>query len=286
VRVCPSANAVSIAQNRLNEKHFFSQIGLSPVPYADVIQAEDITEEKIKHLLPGILKISRNGYDGKGQMTVSSLDEVYSAFESFGNVACVLEKRVEFVQEVSIIAARGLLGDCVFYPLSENIHRNGILDTSMVPARVSQAVVNQVNEAARQILTHLDYVGVLGIEFFVMKDQTIYVNEMAPRPHNSGHYTIDACPHSQFDQQVRALVGTTLAPAIQTQPVVMINLLGDLWPTLSHRWNHILAADNTKLYLYGKESPRTGRKMGHFTCMANTIEKALEQAVDIQNSIK
>jgi 5-(carboxyamino)imidazole ribonucleotide synthase len=279
VRVRPNAHAVSIAQDRSREKHFLQQTGeqstprFSPAPYADIASLDDCQQADIDNLLPGILKVSRCGYDGKGQIRVQTRADLIAAFNQLGQQACVLEKMLNFVKEVSVIAVRGADGQTVAYPCGENIHTQGILDINIVPARVASGVSERAQHIATTIATALDYVGVVGVEFFVMPDESLIVNEIAPRPHNSGHYTIDACAHSQFDQQVRALVGATLANPRLLSPAVMVNLLGDAWPEVELCWHEIINAGdvfaNTHLHLYGKREARVGRKMGHFTCLAN-----------------
>jgi 5-(carboxyamino)imidazole ribonucleotide synthase len=210
--VSPAAVAVAIAQDRIAEKAFIRDCGIATAPYVPVLAADDLRRAD-PALLPGILKVARLGYDGKGQARVATLDEALAAFDAFGGLPCVLEKRLDLELEVSVVVARGFDGQCVVYPTSENVHVGGILATSTVPARVSQDIAARAEAATRTIARELGYVGVLCVEFFVLGDSSLTVNEMAPRPHNSGHYTIDACVTSQFEQQVRAMAGGLDAPA-------------------------------------------------------------------------
>lgn len=282
IPVSPSAFSVGIAQNRIDEKSYIARCGVPVAPHAPVTKAEDINQS-LSSLLPGILKTARLGYDGKGQVRVSTLEHVSEAFQALGQVDCVLEKRLTLLKEVSVIVARDHKGECVTYPVAENHHRNGILATTIVPARVEETMASQARANAIAIADALDYVGVLCVEFFVVPDLGLVVNEIAPRPHNSGHYSIDACVSSQFEQQARILAGQPLGSTRQHSPSVMINLLGDLWYTddgdvREPNWSAVLALPEAKLHLYGKEQARVGRKMGHVTIVAASMERALEVA--------
>ncbi len=222
------------------------------------------------------------GYDGKGQVRVASREDVRAAFDDMRGVTCLLEKMLPLAYEVSVLTARGADGESVVYPIAQNVHRDGILFTTTVPGPdVSAACAHKAQEAARAIVGQLGYVGVLCIEFFVLDDGSLVVNEMAPRPHNSGHYTIDACVTSQFAQQVRAMARLPLGDARQHSPAVMLNLLGDAWfDGDTHRdpaWDRILALPGANLHLYGKEQARPGRKMGHITFVAATLAEAQAQ---------
>lgn len=285
--MAPSAAAVSIAQDRLAEKKFFTdcaqQSGVLPAPHHRIASLGDI-DALPDTLLPGILKTNRLGYDGKGQLRVGSKTEVRSAFDAMNGVECVLEKMLPLTYEVSVLAARGADGSAVVYPIAENVHRNGILFTTTVPgANVTPECAGRAQAAALEIIHRLDYVGVLCVEFFVLNDGSLVVNEMAPRPHNSGHYTIDACVTSQFAQQVRAMARLPLGDARQHSPAVMLNLLGDIWfdgDTDTPRepaWEQLLALPGANLHLYGKDDPRRGRKMGHVTFVAATLAQAARQ---------
>jgi len=282
--VAPSASCVSIAQDRIAEKRFFVDCApassVMPAPHKTIASYADI-DAIDDALLPGILKTVRMGYDGKGQVRVRTREDVRAAFDSMGGVACLLEKMLPLAYEVSVLTARGADGQSVVYPIAENVHRDGILFTTTVPGpNVSAACAKQAQDAATAIVAQLGYVGVLCIEFFVLEDGTLVVNEMAPRPHNSGHYTIDACVTSQFAQQVRAMARLPLGEVRQHSPAVMLNILGDAWfegdgDTLREpAWDRILALPGANLHLYGKDDPRRGRKMGHVTFVAPTLDQA------------
>ena len=282
--VAPAASCVSIAQDRILEKRFFVECapssGVMPAPHKTIASHADI-EAIGDELLPGILKTVRMGYDGKGQVRVRSREDVRAAFDQMGGVICLLEKMLPLAYEVSVLTARGADGVSVVYPIAENVHRDGILFTTTVPGpNVSGACAQQAQDAARAIVAQLGYVGVLCIEFFVLEDGSLVVNEMAPRPHNSGHYTIDACITSQFAQQVRAMARLPLGDVRQHSPAVMLNILGDVWfegdseTTREPAWDRVLALPGANLHLYGKDDPRRGRKMGHVTFVAPTLAQA------------
>jgi 5-(carboxyamino)imidazole ribonucleotide synthase len=283
--VAPSADCVSIAQDRIAEKRFFvdcaAESGVMPAPHQVIASLQDIAAIP-DALLPGILKTVRMGYDGKGQVRVDSRADVEAAFAAMKGVTCLLEKMLPLAYEVSVLTARGDDGASVVYPIAENVHRDGILFTTTVPGpNVDAACAQRAQDAARAIVARLGYVGVLCIEFFVLDDGSLVVNEMAPRPHNSGHYTIDACVTSQFAQQVRAMARLPLGDCRQHSPAVMLNILGDLWfdgGTLREpAWDQLLALPGAFLHLYGKEEARPGRKMGHATFVAPTLAEAQEQ---------
>ncbi|MDB5765182.1 MAG: 5-(carboxyamino)imidazole ribonucleotide synthase, partial [Herminiimonas sp.] len=229
----------------------------------------------------GILKTVRLGYDGKGQVRVRTRDETRAAFAGMNGVACVLEKMLPLAYEVSVLAARGADGKSTVYPIAENVHREGILFTTTVPGpNVCADSAHKVQNAALAIIAQLSYVGVLCIEFFVLQDDSIVVNEMAPRPHNSGHYTIDACITSQFAQQARAMARLPLGDVRQHSPAVMLNILGDIWfdggsdQPREPAWDKVQALSGANLHLYGKDEPRRGRKMGHVTFVSPTLAQA------------
>ncbi|WP_019141778.1 5-(carboxyamino)imidazole ribonucleotide synthase [Noviherbaspirillum massiliense] len=282
--VAPSANCVSIAQDRMLEKRFFTECaatsGVLPAPHKVIASEADI-EAIPDDLLPGILKTARLGYDGKGQVRVRTREEARAAFAAMKGVACVLEKMLPLAYEISVLAARGADGQSVVYPIAENVHRDGILFTTTVPGpNVSAECAHKAQDAALAVIARMEYVGVLCIEFFVLQDGSLVVNEMAPRPHNSGHYTIDACVTSQFAQQVRAMARLPLGDVRQHSPAVMLNILGDIWfdgdsdKAREPAWNKVLALPGANLHLYGKDDPRRGRKMGHVTFVAPTLEQA------------
>ncbi|SHH52292.1 5-(carboxyamino)imidazole ribonucleotide synthase [Massilia sp. CF038] len=285
--VAPAASCVAIAQDRIAEKRFLAacaaRSGVAPAPHKTIASAADI--DSIEDLLlPGILKTVRMGYDGKGQSVVRTRDDVRAAFAAMGGVTCLLEKMLPLAYEVSVLTARGADGASVVYPIAENVHRGGILFTTTVPGpNVSAASAAQAQQAARVIVEELGYVGVLCIEFFVLTDGSLVVNEMAPRPHNSGHYTMDACVTSQFAQQVRAMARLPLGEVRQHSPAVMLNILGDIWfaagtdQAREPAWAELLALPGACLHLYGKEEARRGRKMGHVTFIAPTLAEAQQQ---------
>jgi 5-(carboxyamino)imidazole ribonucleotide synthase len=290
-RVSPAAASVAIAQDRIAEKRFLSGCGLAVAPFA-VLHEEADAATTDTTLFPGIVKSARFGYDGKGQIGVASSDEAVAAFRAMGGQPCVLERRVALAREVSVIVARTDDGRSVTWPVAENQHRDGILDVSIVPARVPAALADEARAIATTVADRLDYRGVLCVEMFVTTEGALLVNEIAPRPHNSGHYTIDACVTSQFEQQARVLAGLPLGDTRQHEPAVMVNLLGDVWfadaaakVPREPDWTHVLRHPQTKLHLYGKAEPRRGRKMGHATCLAPTIDEALATARAIKRDL-
>ncbi len=264
VTVRPSAACVAIAQNRVLEKNFIKQAGLPVAPFVVVNSIGDLPEDS-SELYPAILKVARFGYDGKGQARVKNKVEAQQAFAEFKQETCVLEQMLPLDLEVSVVLARDAQGNIAAFPTAENSHLNGILDISIVPARCSEVMKANAQELAKELAEKLDYVGVLAVEFFVV-GKKLLVNEIAPRPHNSGHYTIDACVTNQFEQQVRALAGLSLGDASLHSNAVMVNILGDSWVNNAEpAWEKALAHNNLKLHLYSKEQPRKARKMGHFT---------------------
>lgn len=284
VFVAPRSACVSLAQNRIAEKNFLAswkaETNIGPVPYCVVERVADL-EHIPADLFPGILKTARLGYDGKGQVTVEDLSELSTAWHEFGQVPCVLEKKMELDFEVSALVVRGYDDAVVAYPVAQNIHRNGILHTSTVPApSLKSQQEKKIIDAAKALIRKIDYVGVLCVEFFVLKNGDIVANEIAPRPHNSGHYTMDACVSSQFEQQVRAMARLPLGDTRLLAPVSMLNLLGDIWFEGSEdkarvpAWNQVLAHPDAKLHLYGKSAPRMGRKMGHINCLGESLHGA------------
>jgi len=287
IPVSPSAFSVGVAQNRIEEKAYISGCGVPVAPHAPLRKLADI-DDGLSVLLPGIVKTARLGYDGKGQIRVKTLAEVKQAFLDLNEVECVLEKRLTLQKEVSVIVARDHKGECATFPVAENHHRKGILATSIVPARIDDAMASQARANAISIAGALDYVGVLCVEFFVVDELGLVVNEIAPRPHNSGHYSIDACVTCQFEQQARILAGLPLGDTRQHSAAVMVNLLGDLWFTAEGDerepdWAKVLALPEVKLHLYGKEQARVGRKMGHITVIAAEMDKALAVAQNVRD---
>ncbi len=281
--VAPAAAAVSIAQDRAQEKAHFDRCGVPCAPYAVITNAAQLAAVS-RDLLPGILKTTRMGYDGKGQVRVATQQALQEAWQSLGGVACVLEKMLPLASECSVIVARGHDGAMVNFPVQHNLHRDGILAVTQVfEGLVDPQLAEQLVTAARAIAQGVAYVGVLCVEFFVLQDGRWVVNEMAPRPHNSGHYTMDACDQSQFDLQVRTLAGLPLVQPRQHSPAIMLNLLGDLWLTHGHEaspaWDQVLALPGAHLHLYGKLSARKGRKMGHLNFIAATATEVRTNAL-------
>lgn len=292
--VAPAADAVAVCQDRALEKARFGHSQVACAPHA-VIETAAQLAAVADGLMPGILKTARLGYDGKGQVVVDTPASLAAAWDALGGVACVLEQRMQLSHEISVIVARGADGSMVELPVQQNLHRDGILAVTRVPPPdVPLALQRDAVASARRIASELGYVGVLCVEFFVLGDGSLVANEMAPRPHNSGHYSIDACDVSQFELQVRTLTGLPLAPPRLHSPCVMLNLLGDLWlgvdPThpgtadgaaqLEPDWPAVLALPGVHLHLYGKAVPRSGRKMGHLTVTAETAAQAEAVALE------
>jgi 5-(carboxyamino)imidazole ribonucleotide synthase len=270
----PRAESIAVLQDRIREKRFLRGIGIPVAPFAPVIAAGDVAAAGC---YPGILKLARQSYDGKGQVAASSASEALLAWRNLGEAACVLERRMTLDSELSVVLARAADGDTRLYPTAENRHRNGILELSVVPARVTPLLAGRAAEMAMRIADCLDYVGVLAVEFFV-SEGALLVNEIAPRPHNSGHYTLEACETSQFEQQVRALCGLPLGDPALRSGVAMINILGDAWRGGEPDWPQVLGDSGGALHLYGKAQARPRRKMGHVTVMREQVADALEAA--------
>lgn len=286
--VRPSGAAVAITQDRIHEKNFLQSNGFKTARFA-VIESDSQIAPAVKHTsLPAIMKLSRSGYDGKGQKLVRTLSEVQQAFSDFGAQPAVLEALVAIQTEISVIVMRSADGSMVAYPPSENIHRNGILDIGIVPARIAVNHADAAIQITKRIAELLQYCGVIAVEFFLTQGDELLVNEIAPRPHNSGHYTLDACVTSQFEQQVRSLCGLPPGAVTVCQPSVMVNILGDLWGSDCRQepdWNKVLRHPQAKLHLYGKQEARVGRKMGHYTCVGEDMEKTLALALKIQKEL-
>jgi 5-(carboxyamino)imidazole ribonucleotide synthase len=270
----PRAESIAVLQDRIREKRFLRGIGLPVVPFAPVIAAGDVAAAGC---YPGILKLARQSYDGKGQVQVSSATEALAAWRSLGEAPCVLERRVALDAEISVVLVRAADGSTRVYPAAENRHSNGILELSIVPARVSPPLAAQATQHARRIAECLDYVGVLAVEFFV-SDGELLVNEIAPRPHNSGHYTMEACAVSQFEQQVRALCGLPLGETTLNSAAAMLNILGDAWRGGEPDWARVLGSSQGILHLYGKAQARPRRKMGHITILREETADAADDA--------
>ena len=272
--VRPAGQVLHISQHRLREKTYLREHGFPTTPFRAVRSLTEL-ESALQELgAPAVLKTAGFGYDGKGQKKIGSLSEAAAAWEGLGTNEAVLEGFVDFRLEVSVVAARGLDGSFASFGLLENAHSNHILDVTVAPARVSPKVVAEAEQIARGVLESLDVVGVLCVEMFLTPDDKLLINELAPRPHNSGHLTFDANVTSQFEQQVRSICGLPLGSTEVLKPAAMINLLGDDWANGEPRWADALALPEVKLHLYGKASARPGRKMGHLTAMANSADEA------------
>ncbi len=283
VPVSPPADAVAIAQDRRKEKAFFAANGF-PIGAVAVIESE--TSDFSNVTFPAILKTATLGYDGKGQKTIESAPQVLAAWRAFGSVPCVLEARIALALEVSVLVARNAQGETKVFPIQENQHVGGILDLTIVPARIDEALRARATSLAEKVVTALDYVGVLCIEMFVSQSGELLLNEIAPRPHNSGHYSIEACETSQFAQQVRAMVGAPLGETRLLSPAVMVNVLGDCWSAGEPDWAAVLAVPGAHLHLYGKAEPKPARKMGPVTCTAATLDAALANAQRVKQTLK
>lgn len=289
--VRPGGDSVAVCQDRGAEKSFLERNGFPLAEYAVVLADNDLLGAD-PLLFPGILKVSRFGYDGKSQVRVASREEALAAFHHFQRAPCVLERQLQLDSEMSLVVARNAFGESGIYPVAENHHRDGILDFSIVPCDTRlDRFRERAGEIANGIVRQLDYIGVLGVEFFIAGGK-IYVNELAPRPHNSAHFTLDAGVTSQFEQQVRALCGLPLGNTAADRATVMVNLLGDLWfvdglsPSREPVWSQLLAVPGLRLHLYGKDQPRPGRKMGHFTVCAETREQALALAMTARSTLR
>lgn len=291
VRVSPDPRCVAIAQDRISEKAFLAEAGVPVAPHAAIRVEQDLDQLPV-NLFPGILKSARMGYDGKGQARVSSLEQARAAWKSMGGVPCVLEAFVPLVSEVSVVVARDVKGNAVAYRPSTNEHRDGILAVSLVDSLPQDAsrYESTAQSLAKDIAHALNYVGVLCVEFFVLDDGSLVANEMAPRPHNSGHYSIDACISSQFDQQARVMAGQPLGDPSCLCPSVMVNILGDVWFDAQDElrepdWSRVLQVPGAKLHLYGKSDARKGRKMGHVTVLGSTLSEVRSRARQVADAL-
>jgi 5-(carboxyamino)imidazole ribonucleotide synthase len=287
VPVRPRGEVLHICQNREREKNFLAANGLPCARFWIVDSATSLTSALTQLDGQGVLKTADFGYDGKGQMRVRSGDDAAAAWTAFGGQRAVLEGWIDFTHELSIVCARGLDGAIALFPAAENRHTHHILDFSIVPARIPESALAEAGAIARRIAETLDVVGLITAEFFLTRDGRILVNELAPRPHNSGHFSLDACVTSQFEQQVRAVCGLPLGSTELLRPVVMLNLLGDLWKSGEPDWNAILEGEgpDVKLHLYGKREARAGRKMGHLCVLADTVDEALAHAEAIKRRL-
>jgi 5-(carboxyamino)imidazole ribonucleotide synthase len=286
VPVRPSGAVLHTAQHRLREKTFLARGGFPVTPFRPVSSPDDLRTAVHDLGYPAVLKTAGFGYDGKGQAKIHSLHEAEEALRALEGQEAILEAFIDFDREVSVVAARGLDGVFTHYGVIENAHRHHILDVSIAPATVSAKIAQEAVEIARSILEALDVVGVLCVEFFLTRDGKLLVNELAPRPHNSGHLTFDACVTSQFEQQLRAVCGLPLGSTEQYRPAAMANLLGDLWQDGEPDWEAACAFPEVKLHLYGKLVPRPGRKMGHLTALARSAEAAAQVVREARSALQ
>lgn len=286
VPVRPSGHALHVTQQRAREKSFLALKGFPVTAHESVASLEELTAAVARIGLPAILKTASFGYDGKGQHRITSPLEVEHVWGLVGHQPAVLERVVDFTMEFSVVAARGLDGGFVHYGAIENQHRHHILDLSVAPARMPRAAVDEAVAVTRAIMEELDYVGVLAVEFFLAVDGRVLVNEIAPRPHNSGHLTFDACLTSQFEQQVRAICGLPLGATTLLRPAAMANLLGDAWIGGEPNWAAALDVPDVKLHLYGKSDPRPGRKMGHLTALADSVDDAIAHVLAARAALR
>lgn len=277
--VRPRGEVLHVTQHRLREKTFLQQSGFPVAPFRTVRSAAELIAALGEVGCPAVLKTAGWGYDGKGQAKITDPAQADAAWKSLNTAEGVLEGFIQFEREVSVVAARGADGEFVHYGVIENLHQNHILDLSVAPADVPAHVEQKAVELAREVLEKLDVVGVLCVEFFLTHDHQLIINELAPRPHNSGHLTFDACVTSQFEQQLRAICGLPLGSTELLRPAAMANLLGDLWFPTAPNWGKALSIPDVKLNLYGKQAPRPGRKMGHLTAMAPTRQAAIEKVL-------
>jgi len=283
--VRPSGNVLHICQNREREKTFLRSNGIPCAPFEVVDSATSLASAIAKIGTPSVLKTADFGYDGKGQRKLTGGEDAQEVWQQFGAPRGVLEKWIPFQAELSVVCARGFDGEVVPFPVSENQHTHHILDLSIVPARFPEPVLDAARKLAARITTALDVVGLLAVELFLTPSGELLVNELAPRPHNSGHFTFDACVTSQFEQQLRAVCGLPLGSSDLLRPVVMWNLLGDLWADGDPDWASLLRDPRAKLHLYGKSDPRPGRKMGHVCVMADSVNEALDAIAEIKRRL-
>ena len=283
--VRPNAEAVRIAQDRIREKTFVQDHGLATAAFAAIYEDADIVAAIETLNAPLLMKTASLGYDGKGQIPVNTLAEARTAFEQLGNTACVLEEMIDLEREISVILARSISGQTAVYPVGENRHVNGILDTTIVPATLDATLGEQAIDMATRLADSINYCGILAVEFFCTRQGELLINELATRPHNSGHYTVDACATSQFEQQVRMMCGLPPGDTQLLSPVVMTNLLGDIWKGGEPDWQQVLNESQAHLHLYGKKEARPGRKMGHINCLAKDVDQALATTARIRTAL-
>lgn len=285
VPVHPKGEILHTTQNRLREKTFLSENNIPVAPFRHIKTLDDLYRGVEELGAPCVLKTAGFGYDGKGQAKITAAGELEAAYQSIGENEAVLEAFIEFEKEVSVVCVRGQDGEFVHYGVIENEHKNHILDVSFAPAGISEKASADAVEIARTIADKFDYVGTMCVEYFLTSNDTIIVNEIAPRPHNSGHLTIDACVTNQFEQQLRAVCGLPLGSTEFLRPAAMLNLLGDFWQNGEPAWEKVLSNPNAKLHLYGKTEPRPGRKMGHISVTSETSVSNFEQISMLQDRL-
>ena len=288
VPVRPSASVVRTCQDRVLEKEFLQNKGFPVAPFRVINSLKELASALSELNAPSILKTAALGYDGKGQISLKPSDDAASAWKQLASPRAVLEKRIAFTSEASVICARTPVGEALCFPVQANVHRNGILDVTTVPAQLDSGVLLKAQEITSAIAMKLGVVGLITAEFFVMENGDLIVNELAPRPHNSGHHTLETTMTSQFAQHVRAVCGLPLGPVELRSPGVMVNLLGDLWQSGQPEWERLLREPGLFLHLYGKQGPKTGRKMGHFTMLSSQEEAgtAAERAIELRELMK
>jgi len=285
VPVRPRGDVLHTTQHRLREKEFLSENGFPVTPFWHINCQEDLTRAVAEVGLPGVLKTASFGYDGKGQVKLSAVEQVPEAWAKLEGAQGIYEAFVSFEKELSVIAARGLDGEVAVFPVFENAHADHILDVTFAPAAIDSRLAREACDLAAGILQKLDVVGLLTVEMFLTRDGRLLVNELAPRTHNSGHLTIENCVTSQFEQQVRAVCGLPLGSTHQRQPAAMANLLGHLWQRGEPNWAAALEDPLVKLHLYGKAQPRPGRKMGHLTGTGATTQEAVDRVLAARNKL-
>ncbi len=282
----PRAEVLYVTQNRLREKAFLRDAGFPVTPYAEVTTVTDLHQALEELGSPTVLKTGGFGYDGKGQAKIAGPGEADDAWLALGTNQAVLERFIDFEQEISVVAVRGLDGKCKHYGPVSNRHSRHILDVTIAPADLPEAVANEAVELAHGVLEQLEVVGVMCVEMFVTRDGGLLINELAPRPHNSGHYTVDACVTSQFEQQLRAACGLPLGSTQQHRPAAMANLLGDVWKGGEPNWEAVCRFPEVKLHLYGKHKPRQGRKMGHLTALGDSANDAVKSVTEARKALR
>ncbi|MDH3526769.1 MAG: 5-(carboxyamino)imidazole ribonucleotide synthase [Gammaproteobacteria bacterium] len=280
--VRPAPETIAMMQDRLLEKEYLDEHDFPTVAFYSIQTAEDLEDAMDELGGPGILKVARPGFPGQGQHAVNSLEEAQEAYQLMGDKPCILEERIFVTKHLSVILARSITADIESYPVSENEFIKGILDLSLAPARIEEEIADNAVEMACDLADKLDYCGVLTVELFLTEDGDLLVNTIAPRPHNSGHFTVDACTTSQFEQQVRTLCGLPPSDTQLLLPVAMVNLMGDLWANGTPRWEEVFKESRALLHLYGKRETKPGRKMGHINCLEDDVESALEMATSLR----